>query len=52
MTKRSSAPISADARSLPAAAYTSAAFFEAEMALVERIDRWVMERVPEPLRPH
>jgi choline monooxygenase len=36
MTKRSSAPISADARSLPAAAYASPAFFDAEMAHVHR----------------
>lgn len=71
MTKRSSTPISADARSLPDAAYTSTEFFEAETAhvhrrsrffagpgrhswceaLVEPIDGWVMDRIPEALRP-
>src|SRR5689334_17828261 len=51
MMKRSSAPILADARSLPAAAYTSAAFFDAEMAHVHRRSWFFVGRVDEVRAP-
>ncbi|HKF71717.1 MAG TPA: aromatic ring-hydroxylating dioxygenase subunit alpha [Stellaceae bacterium] len=51
MTKRSSAPISADARSLPAAAYTSAEFFDAEGTHVHRRGWFFVGRADEVSAP-
>ncbi len=51
MMKRCSAPISAEARSLPAAAYTSPEFFQAEMEHVHRRSWFFVgraEEVPSP----
>src|SRR5579885_1752421 len=51
MMKRCSAPISAEARSLPAAAYTSPEFFQAEMEHVHRRSWFFIgraEEVPSP----
>jgi len=49
--KRSSAPISADARSLPAAAYISAEFFGAEMEHVHRRSWFFVGRADEVPAP-
>jgi phenylpropionate dioxygenase-like ring-hydroxylating dioxygenase large terminal subunit len=51
MTKRCNAPISADARSLPAAAYTSAAFFETELAHLHRRSWFFVGRADEVSAP-
>ena len=51
MTKRCNAPISADACSLPAAAYTSAEFFGAEMEHVHRRGWFFLGRADEVPSP-
>jgi phenylpropionate dioxygenase-like ring-hydroxylating dioxygenase large terminal subunit len=51
MTKRCSTPISAEARALPAAAYTSAEFFAAELAHVHRRSWFFVGRADELASP-